>query len=258
MDSIYYIKYIKGVGMFKCVHCSKENKNKNSQRQHEVRCRSNTNRVSLDYLKGNLSVNGRMGIEPTPCKFCNKIYDNKIALSNHSTRCAENPNRQTQTLTDVGREKHRLSNQSRIWTDEMRKNHAISMKKAVAENPTAYSSSNRGRTKQIIVDGIKLQGQWEVDFYKWAKEKGLNPVRPSKGFKYVWNGERTYFPDFYIEKLQLYVEVKGYETDRDKAKWQSFPTPLSIIKAKEIDQIRSNTFNVDMLLSVLYKIGLVA
>jgi hypothetical protein len=116
------------------------------------------------------------------------------------------------------------------------------MKKAVLANPESYSSSNRGRTKQIIVDGIKLQGQWEVDFYIWARDSGLAPRRPTEAFKYEWNGERWYHPDFYIPSLGMYVEVKGYETDRDRAKWLTFPKKLRIIKEVEIKQIRKGCF----------------
>jgi len=116
------------------------------------------------------------------------------------------------------------------------------MKLAVERFPESYTSSNRGRTKQIIVDGIKLQGQWEVDFYLWAKDKGLNPRRPDRAFKYEWNGSRLYNPDFYIESLDVYVEVKGYETDRDRAKWSQFPETLIIIKAEEIKKIKQGCF----------------
>jgi hypothetical protein len=40
----------------------------------------------------------------------------------------------------------------------------------------------------------------------------------------------------------LYVEVKGYETDRDRAKWRDFPKKLCIIKEAEIKQIRQGSF----------------
>jgi hypothetical protein len=127
-------------------------------------------------------------------------------------------------------------------TEEQKNNTSIAMKKAVAQYPGSYTSSNRGRTKQIEIDGIKLQGQWEVDFYIWARDNGLDPKRPTIGFKYIWNGERTYYPDFYIKSLDLYVEVKGYETDRDRSKWLYFPHKLRIIKQLEINEIRKGCF----------------
>lgn len=119
-----------------------------------------------------------------------------------------------------------------------------SMKLAVLASPESYSSANRGRTKQITVDGIKLQGMWEVDFYRWAKHAGLNPKRPTSSFPYKWNGDRMYHPDFYIESLDLYVEVKGYETDRDRAKWRDFPHQLRIVRKLEISQIRNGSFTL--------------
>ena len=118
------------------------------------------------------------------------------------------------------------------------------MKLAVESHPDSYTSSNRGRTKQILFEGLKFQGNWELQFYIWAKSKGLAPVRTPCGFKYEWNGIRTYFPDFYIPSLDLYVEVKGYETDRDRAKWTQFPHKLVVLKAKQIKQINNGDFEL--------------
>jgi len=176
------------------------------------------------------------------CEHCSKEYTNKSGYSNHIRRCPSNPNRIMEILTDEGRAIIIEKNLSRRHTEESKKKLSVSMKQAVLNNPESYSSKNRGRTKQIIIDGIKLQGQWEVDFYLWAKEEGLNPRRPTEAFKYEWNGERWYHPDFYIESKDLYVEVKGYETDRDRAKWRDFPRKLRIIKEAEIKSIRQKSF----------------
>ena len=141
-------------------------------------------------------------------------------------------------------------NESRWSIPENRAKHSAAMKRAVAINPAAYSSSNRGRTKQQIINGVKCQGQWEDDFYTWALAQGLTPTRVEQGFPYIWNGrEHTYFPDFYIETLNVYVEVKGYETERDRAKWLHFPHKLCIIKAREIKEIRKNLFRAGSLVS---------
>ena len=176
------------------------------------------------------------------CQYCSKEYTNKSGYSNHVRRCPLNPNRQMETMTMEGRARIIEKNKAFRHSDETKKKLSEIMKKAVLANPESYSSSNRGRTKQVIVDGIKLQGQWEVDFYLWAKAKGLDPIRPTEAFKYKWNGERWYHPDFYIPSMDLYVEVKGYETDRDRAKWRDFPKNLRIIKEAEIKQIRQGIF----------------
>ena len=145
-------------------------------------------------------------------------------------------------ISEETREKYRVNNKKRVWTAEKREKHSEAMLQAVKDHPESYTSSNRGRTKQFVVDGIKLLGKWEVDFYIWAKEAGLNPKRPIECFPYEWNGTRSYFPDFYIESLDLYVEVKGYETERDRAKWLAFPKKLRIIKRVDIKEIREKSF----------------
>jgi hypothetical protein len=43
-------------------------------------------------------------------------------------------------------------------------------------------------------------------------------------------------------KLDLYIEVKGYETDRDRAKWKYFPKKLRVIRSKDIKEIRKGCF----------------
>lgn len=116
------------------------------------------------------------------------------------------------------------------------------MKQAVINHPESYTSANRGRVKQIEIDGLKLHGNWEVLFYQWAKNQGLLPERCLKCFSYEWNGVRSYYPDFYLPTLNIYVEVKGYETEQDRAKWSHFPEKLVVLKKSEIEQIKKGTF----------------
>ena len=149
-------------------------------------------------------------------------------------------------LSIESRQKIGEANKKREWTDEKKLAHSNRMKLAVEQNPESYTSSNRGRTRRILFDGIKFQGSWELEFYKWAKSKGLNPVRATKGFKYIWNGERTYFPDFYIAIKDLYIEVKGYKTERDEAKWKQFPKKLLVVDKSAIDKIKKDCYNLDI------------
>lgn len=134
------------------------------------------------------------------------------------------------------------SNKERWSLEENRKKQSESMKKAVEKHPESYTSSNRGRTKQIIVDGIKFQGKWELEFYQYCKSNNIEIERSNEWFEYEWNGIRKYFPDFYLKEKNLYIEVKGYETDRDKAKWSAFPKMLRIIRKEDIMAIRKGCF----------------
>jgi hypothetical protein len=200
-----------------CCHCSKEVKNARSKQQHEIRCKKNPTAIKVVPSYGMLGKKGT-----------NQFAYGAVVSDNTKKKLSESSKR---------------VNESR-WSDPAnRLKQSLAMKRAVEEHPESYTSANRGRTKQIIVDGIKLQGQWEVDFYNWAIAQGLSPSRPNIGFAYEWNGSRTYFPDFYINSLDLYVEVKGYETERDRAKWSQFPKKLCIIKAAEIKKIRQGCFD---------------
>lgn len=135
------------------------------------------------------------------------------------------------------------SGKRQIWNEERRKKHSNPMKLAVEKNPNSYTSANRGRTKQIEKYGIKFQGRWELEFYEHCLNKRINIQRPNIWFSYEWNGTRKYFPDFYLPDLDTFVEIKGYETERDRAKWSQFPRMLIIIKAKQIKEIRNKIYS---------------
>ena len=56
---------------------------------------------------------------------------------------------------------------------------------------------------------------------------------------YNENGNKSFYtPDFYIENAKLYIEVKGYETEKDRCKWRDFNHKLLILKGSEIKQIK--------------------
>jgi hypothetical protein len=102
---------------------------------------------------------------------------------------------------------------------------------------------NSGRCGHISykrVDGTKvdLQGSWEEKLAKFFDKLKVDWKRNRVGYKYIFEGkERMYFPDFFLPKLNLYVEVKGYETSKDTAKWNQFPFRLLIAKKKEIEDL---------------------
>ena len=187
------------------------------------------------------------------CVFCNKLYTSKIGLGNHQARCKANPNRKLQVQSEqaklISKQKYAEWAINHYSDPANRLKVSSRMKQVVRDNPESYSSSNRGRTKQIVYNGVKFQGQWELDFYMWCERSSIQVHRSTEWFDYEWNGQRTYNPDFFLPELHVYVEVKGYETDRDRAKWECFPQPIIIVRRSEIERIRSNSFTVDMLLA---------
>ena len=91
--------------------------------------------------------------------------------------------------------------------------------------------------KNMWIDykGVKLHGTWEVAYAKWLDQNHITWRRPTETFKYKFQGKiHRYTPDFYLKEEQTYVEVKGYETKKDQAKWKQFPLKLKVLKQKEI------------------------
>jgi hypothetical protein len=135
-------------------------------------------------------------------------------------------------------------------SEEQKRKLSETMKKRISENPELFMGGNRGRVCQIEVDGIRLHGKWELIFYMWAKNLGIVILRTPKGFPYMWNGERTYYPDFYIPAHNIYVEIKGYEKERDRAKWNQFPERLLVVKRSQIEKIKKGAIHsFELLLS---------
>ena len=73
--------------------------------------------------------------------------------------------------------------------------------------------------------------------------------RKTKPFNYFWNGKwHLYFPDFYLPEFDLYLEVKGYEVERDRCKW-SVVGNIVILKKKEIDGIKRGVCSIKAVLA---------
>ena len=221
-----------GVYMFKCDFCDREFKTKNARAQHSIRCEHNPNKMDMSYLAGGANFS----------EYNKKLKTGEIVKENKNQW--SNPD---YVMSNSTRQKIADAGTGRYWSDDDRANHSARMKQAVKDYPESYTSSNRGRTKQITFDDIKFQGSWELDFYKWCKSNNIMCSRYSGiGFRYEWNGERTYFPDFYLPEHGVYVEVKGFQTERDDAKWQQFPDKLIIVKKQDIINIQRNTYTLPL------------
>lgn len=204
------------------------------------------------------------------CKFCYKECKSKPSLLAHQATCPSNQNRKIPDRTWSEKRKKEFSikcietgcNKS-VWTDERRNarsdltkefnnhywttetklQHSDTMLQIVRDNPDSYSKNNvSGRVKiyEIIsTTGVtKVKGRWELrvaEFLNTNKIRWSNAIVP---FDYYWNNKwHLYFPDFYLIDYDVYIEVKGYKTDRDLAKWQSVNRELLIIDKYNIDSL---------------------
>ncbi len=102
-----------------------------------------------------------------------------------------------------------------------------------------------GRCKKIdytspIAGVIKVDGTWELGVAQYLDKIGVKWKRNKKRFAYKYEGkERFYTPDFYIEDIDIYLEVKGFETEKDRSKWNQFPHKLLVWKKEEIKAIKN-------------------
>lgn len=227
------------------------------------------------------------------CKFCNKTCKNNNSLKNHQRLCKLNPNIQ-KTWVEQQYEnpngyrftfhssKEYKEKQSKIRlsqppmpqqvreqiskstiryysNEENRKKHSERMKQAVKDNPASYSDNNVvGRSKHFTVEGVRYNSAWEFIVSKFLDDHKIKWKRSNiKPISYWWKEKwHLYFPDFLLTEYDIYIEVKGYETERDQAKWKHVDKPILIIKQKEIDLIKNNSYNIfDMIMEAKSKSG---
>lgn len=253
------------------VGCCEKNPNYNkriSQLEYARTCidynKSNFNNISDDFI----------------CQFCGKHISNKGSLIAHEKTCKLNPNkiddwRKYNLLSyfqighkgnnkfikaeKLGLEKPIVSQETReligkiakekqliYWSDEEnRKIRSNIMREVAKKYPESYSGhSINGRNKHIIYKNISLDSTWEYEVAKALDENNINWIRPKYGFKYEWiDGYHTYYPDFYLIDLDLYIEVKGYEIEKDKAKYTAINN-LIVLKEAEIKLIKEDYNNI--------------
>ena len=228
-----------------CKYCSKECKNDNSLRNHERLCKLNPDRKE-DELKGYV----RPWTEERR-KQHSLIMKERSKTSNRHIWSKEERQEASR--------KSKLCNQ-KYWTEERRRQQSETMKKIVERSPGSYSANNVcGRTKKYeMIDylgsRVMLNGKWEVEVANWLNRQNIKWTNIIKeGFKYIWeNSEHLYFPDFYLPEYDLYLEVKGYERERDHCKWKVVKN-LVVLKEKEIELIKKQHVVVERFLRLSHK-----
>lgn len=213
------------------------------------------------------------------CKYCGKEYFTNNALKNHELRCKKNSHKLNYKMNnqftkakengiqlhisddvkskiskslkdfysiDENRLKNKLAQEKRFIDDpDERKRISNYMKIAVENHPESYCGVNKnGRVKKYKFKDVSLDGSWELLVAKYLDENNINWIRPNKGISYIWNdSQHKYFPDFYLVDFDFYLEIKGYETNRDKEKYKVVKN-LFVFRKKEIKQILNKEFNL--------------
>lgn len=217
---------------FICKYCGKICKNKNSLIQHEIRCKENPNKINVVSNFINYNNDVKNGLRKGSNKF---IKYSKLGIKLHLSQETKDKISKKQTG-----KKHSQKTKDKI---------SKSIRKAVINHPDSYSSSNvNGRVKKVEYNNQIYDSSWEVIFVKYLEGTNYTWCKNKQGFEYIWNDKtHIYYPDFYINDLNIYVEVKGYKRDRDIYKWKSVDN-LIIISKNEINDIENSKFDILSLL----------
>ena len=81
-----------------------------------------------------------------------------------------------------------------------------------AQDSTIFNKTQKSQFKVKEYNGIKYQGTYELDFLEFCDNNNiLSKISKIKSIKYEFNNkEKYYHPDFFIEELNLIIEIKSY------------------------------------------------
>ena len=232
----------------KCAYCGREiSKSNLSKHERSCSCTRTINKISY-----------KLNHDGLVCQFCGKELKNRNSLCNHERMCKQNPNHQISNF--VAYNKMIKQNGSTAWnagltkdSDEKVKkyaetyklNHLKGLHKDVSgknnpmtkeENKKKVSDTINKKVKEgkwhtslaknmhINYKGVDLHGTWELAYAKYLDSNNIKWSRPTERFEYKYNDTlRHYTPDFYLIDSDTYIEIKGYKTSKDMAKWDQFP-----------------------------------
>lgn len=181
-------------------------------------------------LGGHISSHNRKKKDKKPtikiCKYCDKEFENGWKLGAHIINCIKNPNFNTI------RKNRALSKTGTLLSDSTKEKISNTIKEKV-ERGNWHLSFSKSRTYKYR--GSYFHGKWELEYAKWLDKNNIKWRRPTEQFQYQFGKIiRYYTPDFYLIDEGIYVEIKGYPTDKDFAKWDSFPLPLKLLNGADL------------------------
>lgn len=176
-----------------------------------------------------------------------KAWSEKCRLTN-----ANNKNKVQSTPEEKEQKRLRsIEINKAYWTPERKAEQSARMKKIVLENPDSYSKSNvSGRVKMYdVIDSngpTKVKGLWELKVANWLNDNNIKWTNTIEPYKYYYNNNwHLYFPDFLLLDTDELIEVKGYQTDRDLAKWKSVDKKLIVLRKKDMLSLEKSIAGCD-------------
>lgn len=189
------------------------------------------------------------------CKFCNKEINNKGGLVKHENGCSLNPekisyrsnfieyNQKVRTGEIQGKNQYiTAKEQGKKWVmpkEAIEKNRQKHLGKPLSKEHKEILSFKRSKVieelgkggfkhikwykiKNIFEEEFIVRGSWELKVAKILNKENII-WRRKIYLKYKDNEGviRTYTPDFYLVERDLYIEVKGYFSIKDRKKMKN-------------------------------------
>jgi hypothetical protein len=229
------------VNIFICKHCNKEYSSINASKNHELRCSNNPGRLLNKISKQPSKPIKIEENESVKCSYgCGKTAS--FIMNNGKYLCADNKSKCEEIKSRI------RSNQKNLQPNPIDPVKMEEKRRKVSENmKLRYASGWEpvcGRSKKYNYESpaagkIKVDGTWELKVAKYLDSLGVDWIRNKKRFDYIKpNGSKsTYQPDFYVKDWDTFLEIKGYETELDRAKWKQFPEKLQVWYREKINKL---------------------
>ncbi len=162
------------------------------------------------------------------CRFCGRSFESGQKLGGHARMCYSNANREM-TIKKIG-DKRR----GRLLSLDQRSKISKTIQAKIVEG-TWHNSFARSR--KHLYAGESFDGSWEVKLATWFDSQSIKWIRNKRSFPYTYDKQRRYVPDFYLPNIDCYVEVKGWKTPKDEAKWQQFSKRLVILSGSDLQSL---------------------
>lgn len=182
------------------------------------------------------------------CRYCSRNFSNNGGLVRHEKHCKSNPDRvQAKISPNAGAKKGNVPwNKGKTTSESHRKSISESLKgrkhsketkkklsKIAKERGLGGITEGGGRGMKGRYKGFWCDSSWELAYLIYCLDKNIDINRNTERFPYEYMGENQYYiPDFIVEGE--YVEIKGYVTEKWKAKQKYFPHKLRVLYKKDL------------------------
>lgn len=181
------------------------------------------------------------------CTICHKEFSRNCGLKfhlNHTHGDKRNKFSKEECIKRSSRLKGNPKCTGIARTPEAEKLRKEKISATMKKNPNAggfrigSGRSNKCWYESEIAGKVYCHSSYELKYARWLDSNGINWKKNWDKFPYIFKDKsHSYIPDFYIVDENKFVEIKGYQQDRDLAKWAHFPHRLEILKREDLEKM---------------------